>query len=91
MKRFLLLTICLSRFFCVWGESLSIRINSRYLNIPISHRMDRKQLTFTAKGEDTLTVVVRIAEDAPDYCIKKKIGLNFIFRPVEAGSTTPMD
>ena len=73
MKRFLLLTICLIRFFCVWGESLSIRINSRYLNIPISHRMDRKQLTFTAKGEDTLTVVVRIAEDAPDYWVFKDV------------------
>lgn len=73
MKRILLLTICLFLSFCVWGVSFSIRINKRYLNIPISHRMDRKRLTFTAKGEDTLIVVARIAEDTPDYWVFKDV------------------
>lgn len=73
MKRLLLLTICFIQFFCMLGESLSIKINSRYLNIPVSHRMDRKRLTFTAKGEDTLTVVVRIAEEEPDYWVFKDV------------------
>ena len=73
MKRKLLLTICLIQFICVWSESLSIRINNRYLNIPISHRMVRKRLTFMVNGEDTLTVVARIAEDSPDYWVFKDV------------------
>ena len=73
MKRILLLTIFFISSFCMWGVSLSIRVNKRYLNIPVSHKMDRKRLTFTAKGEDTLTVVVRIAEDTPDYWVFKDV------------------
>ena len=74
MNKCVLIMVCLMQTFCVWGESLSIKINSRYLNIPISHRMDRKRLMLTAKGEDTLSVVVRIAEGSPDYWIFKDVG-----------------
>ena len=35
--------------------------------------MDRKRLTLTAKGEDTLSVVVRIAEGEPDYWVFKDV------------------
>lgn len=73
MKRMIILTICLVQFFCMRGESLSLKINNRYLNIPISHRQDRKRLTFAAKGEDTMSVVVRIAEDTPDYWVFKDV------------------
>ena len=73
MNKWVLITVCFMQTFLVWGESLSIKINSRYLNIPISHRMERKRLMFTAKGEDTLSVVVRIAEVSPDYWIFKDV------------------
>lgn len=73
MNKWVLITVCFMQTFLVWGESLSIKINSRYLNIPISHRMERKRLMFTAKGEDTLSVVVRIAEGSPDYWIFKDV------------------
>ena len=60
--------------FCVWGETRTIKVSSKYMNIPISHKMDRKRLIFTAQGEDTLSVVVRIAEGTPDYWIFKDVG-----------------
>jgi len=59
--------------FCVWGESLTVKINRRYLNIPVSHRAVRKKLTLTVKGVDTLSVVVRIADDMPDYWVFKDV------------------
>ena len=73
MNRLLLLSTCFLQFFCVYAETLSLKVNCNYLNIPISHRMDRKRLILTAKGEDTLSVVVRIAEETPDYWIFKDV------------------
>jgi sucrose-6-phosphate hydrolase SacC (GH32 family) len=73
MNKLVLITACLFQAICVWGETLTLKINSKYMNIPISHRMDRKRLTFTAKGEDTLSVVVRIAEGEPDYWVFKDV------------------
>ena len=73
MNKFVLISTFLLLPICVWGETLNIKVRSRYLNIPISHRTDRKRLTFTSKGEDTLSVVVRIAEDTPDYWVFKDV------------------
>lgn len=74
MSKFRLISTFLLLPMCVWGETLSIKVHSRYLNIPISHKIDRKQLTVTAKGEDTLSVVVRIADETPDYWVFKDVG-----------------
>ena len=73
MNKFVLISTFLLLPICVWGETLNIKVRSRYLNIPISHRTDRKRLTFTSRGEDTLSVVVRIAEDTPDYWVFKDV------------------
>ena len=74
MSKFRLISTFLLLPMCVWGETLSIKVHSRYLNIPISHKIDRKQLIVTAKGEDTLSVVVRIADETPDYWVFKDVG-----------------
>lgn len=73
MKRFLLIVLFVFPFLCISGETLTMKINRKYLNIPISHQMDRKRLTLTAKGEDTLSVVVRIAKEHPDYWVFKDV------------------
>ena len=73
MNKLVLLTACFMQAFCAWGESVSLKVNRRYLNIPVSHKTERKQLTMTAKGEDTLSVVVRIAEGTPDYWVFKDV------------------
>lgn len=73
MNKLILITFCLMHAFCVWGETRTIKVSSKYMNIPISHTMDRKRLMFTAQGEDTLSVVVRIAEGTPDYWVFKDV------------------
>lgn len=73
MKRFLLIVLLVFPFLCISGETLTMKINRKYLNIPISYQVDRKRLTLTAKGEDTLSVVVRIAKEHPDYWVFKDV------------------
>ena len=73
MKKFVLISTCILQVLGVSGEKLSFKVNYNYLNIPVSHNMDRKRLTFVAKGEDTLSVVVRIAEGTPDYWVFKDV------------------
>ena len=73
MNKFVLISTFLLLPVCAWGETLNIKVRSRYLNIPISHRMERKRLTLTSKGEDSLSVVVRIADNAPDYWVFKDV------------------
>ena len=73
MNKLVLLTACFMQVFCALGESVSLKVNRKYLNIPVSHKTERKQLTMTAKGEDTLSVVVRIAEGTPDYWVFKDV------------------
>lgn len=73
MNKLVLLTACFMQAFCVLGESVSLKVNRKYLNIPVSHKTERKRLTMTAKGEDTLSVVVRIAEGTPDYWVFKDV------------------
>ncbi len=51
----------------------TLKVTGRYLNIPVSHRMERKHLSFHAKGVDDLRVFVRIAEDEPDYWVFKDL------------------
>ena len=73
MNKLVLVTACFLQAFCAWGETVSLKVSRRYLNIPVSHKTVRKQLTMTAKGEDTLSVVVRIAEGTPDYWVFKDV------------------
>lgn len=73
MKKFVLISTCILQVLSVNGEKLGFKVNHNYLNIPISHNVDRKRLTFVAKGEDTLSVVVRVAEGTPDYWVFKDV------------------
>ena len=73
MNRWVLVTACLLQVFCVWGETLTVKVSGRYLNIPVSHKTERKRFTLIAKGEDTLSVVLRIAEGTPDYWVFKDV------------------
>lgn len=53
------------------GAETTFKISERYLNIPVSHKVDRTRLTFTAKGIPELSVVVRVAPDEADYWVFK--------------------
>ena len=52
----------------------TIKVESKYLNIPISPYAQRQNLTMRAKGVDDLSVQVRIAEDyQEDYWVFKDL------------------
>lgn len=53
------------------GAEQSFKITKRYLNIPVSHKVDRSRMTFNAKGQPELSVVVRLAPDEADYWVFK--------------------
>ena len=42
-------TICLSLFFMpfIQAEEITMKITKRYLNLPVSHQIERSKMTFT--------------------------------------------
>ena len=73
MKR--ILFSLLSLVFCPLSSQaaeLSFKVKCKYLNLPISHEVERRRLTFQAKGVDDLSVVARLSDD-PEYWVFKDI------------------
>ena len=75
MKKTILAILCL---LTVAGGALyaqdvqrEYKVKQRYLNIPIYHEGDDTSLMFTAKGVDSLTVGLSIAQGEPDYWVYK--------------------
>lgn len=56
----------------VQAAELSMKVKCRYLNLPISHEVERYRLTFKAKGVDDLSVVARLSAN-PEYWVFKDI------------------
>lgn len=65
----------LSTFISLTSQSseLTLKVKSRYLNIPVSHQTERHRLTFLSKGVDTLSVEARLATGSPDYWVFKDL------------------
>ncbi|MEE1309473.1 MAG: 2,6-beta-D-fructofuranosidase [Bacteroidaceae bacterium] len=54
------------------AAELSLKVRCRYLNLPVSHEVERSRLTFRAKGVDDLNVVARLSAN-PEYWVFKDI------------------
>lgn len=54
------------------AAELSMKVKCRYLNLPISHEVERYRLTFKAKGVDDLSVDARLSA-IPEYWVFKDI------------------
>ena len=54
------------------AAELSFKVKCKYLNLPISHEVERRRLTFQAKGVDDLSVVARLSAD-PEYWVFKDL------------------
>ena len=52
---------------------ISIKIDKRYLNFPISGQTERKQMTFSVKGLPDLTVNIRLASGSADYWVFRDV------------------
>lgn len=67
------ITLCLLVGFSLSAEEIKIKINKKYLNLPVSHQQDRAKMTFKVDGQPDLTVVIRLAPDEADYWVFKDV------------------
>ena len=54
------------------AAELSFKVKNKYLNLPILQEVERRRLTFQAKGVDDLSVVARLSAE-PEYWVFKDI------------------
>jgi fructan beta-fructosidase len=51
------------------AEDLSLKITKRYLNIPVSHQVDRQVMKMEIEGQAARTFDIRLAPSNPDYWV----------------------
>ncbi len=70
MKQNLFLLVCtLCMTASVSAKDISIKITKKYLNIPISHQVDRKVMTFTVDGKKERSFDIRLSPGLADYWV----------------------
>jgi sucrose-6-phosphate hydrolase SacC (GH32 family) len=72
MKRIILSFVCCLLSVVAQSAELSFKVKCKYLNLPISQEVERRRLTFQAKGVDDLSVVARLSAE-PDYWVFKDV------------------
>ena len=72
MKRVILSVVCCLLSVVAQSAELSFKVKCKYLNLPISQEVERRRLTFQAKGVDDLSVVARLSAK-PEYWVFKDI------------------
>ncbi len=51
------------------ADDITLEINKRYLNLPVSHQMERKTMQFMVDGKTERQFVIRLAVQEPDYWV----------------------
>ena len=51
------------------AEEVSLRITKNYLNLPVSHKVGRSEMTFTVDGRTERSFDIRLAASEPDYWV----------------------
>lgn len=67
-----LLLLAAALFLCfitVEAQEVTLKITKRYLNLPVSHQVDRAEMTFRADGKQERAFQIRLAPDTPDYWV----------------------
>ena len=67
-KTFLIICLLLSFGFAVSAGDISIKITKQYLNLPISHKVDRKKMSFEVNGKQEREFVIRLSSE-PEYWV----------------------
>lgn len=62
----LLLSTCCT---AIQADDITLKITKRYLNLPVSHQVDRKKMAFTIDGKQEREFVIRLASGTPDYWV----------------------
>lgn len=69
-KSFLILTSALLT--CISSmdaQDMTLKITKKYLNLPVSHQVDRAAMTFDVGGKQEREFNIRLASDNPDYWV----------------------
>lgn len=56
-------------FTTVQADDITLKINKRYLNLPVSHQVDRNKMRFNVDGKQEREFVIRLASGKPDYWV----------------------
>lgn len=71
MKRFFIICFAFSISLFVMSSERSLKITKRYLNFPVSHKVDRAKMTLESKENSKFSFVIRLASDDVDYWVFK--------------------
>lgn len=59
----------LASCFLTQAEELKIKIDKKYLNLPVSHQVERAPMTLRADGMEDYSFQIRLAQSQPDYWV----------------------
>jgi fructan beta-fructosidase len=65
------LQLAIVALFCintVYAGDLTLEINKRYLNLPVSQKAERKRMSFSINGQQDRSFVIRLSSD-PEYWV----------------------
>jgi sucrose-6-phosphate hydrolase SacC (GH32 family) len=51
------------------AQEKTVKITKKYLNLPVSHSVDRSRMTFTVNGKEDRNFVIRLASGKPEYWV----------------------
>lgn len=69
-RKALLISIILLGFsFLAHAADITINVNKRYLNLPISQKQERKKMVFEVNGKQERSFVIRLANAEPEYWV----------------------
>ena len=55
------------------SNTITFRIEKRYINIPVETRANRQRVVFDVDGIDTTAAVIRVATSTPDYWVYRDV------------------
>lgn len=61
--------LLLASCFLMQAEELKIKIDKKYLNLPVSHQVERAPMTLRADGMEDYSFQIRLAQSQPDYWV----------------------
>ena len=69
MKKVLVLLLLVSSCLSMYSNNIEIKVSKKYLNIPVSHKIDRARMTIDVNGVEERSFVIRLATEEPDYWV----------------------
>lgn len=65
----LLMSFLLTCTSFVYAQPITMKITKKYLNLPVSHQVDRAKMTFGVNGKQERAFNIRLASGTPEYWV----------------------